>query len=253
MADLSATIEDLLRDPEPVRISTGRTRKSKGKNADEVLLVYPRIPTDVERDLILGAANRARRKLREKLSDPKSEEYQLLLDEPLRDADPETLRNLWISGRMMERAADLNLNSLEEREYVPEPEGDIIPAKATDAYEAEVEEAEARRENSLVQALTSVQRDLTEAAEKIDGEALLDAARPAHIETLVNREWTREWENQTLARCTYLDPDHTKPYFKTIAQVVRLRSTMPHGPRIVQQLANAHKGLLIAPEPSLGG
>ena len=258
MSDQSVSIEDLLRDPEPVRISTGRTRESKGKGGkgkrvDEVLLVYPRIPTDVERDLILSAANRARRVLREKLADPESDEYQLLLDEPLRDADPETLRNLWISGRLMDRAGEISLASLEEREYVPEPEGDIIPPVATDAYEGEVEAAESRRKSSLVQALASVQRELTEASTKIADDVLLEAAKPAHTETLVMREWNKEYENQIIARCTYLDPAYAKPYFKTIAQVARLRTTLPHGPRIVQELANAHKGLMLAPEPSLGG
>lgn len=242
----AVTIEDLLRDPEPVHIRTGKRAKD---GSDQEVVVYLRPPTDTEKSICMGAANGARRALRKKLEDPTSDEHKYMLRAQLEDADPQQLRNIWINGHLIERMAQINFESLEEREYVPEPEGDIIPAKAQDAYEDEVEEAEARRQKLLIEALGSIRNELEREAAALPEASLIENAMPAHIEALAQQTWTQTYADQNIARCTYSDKKRTKLYFKTIEQVQKLREQMP---RVVEQLANAHAALLLPVEPDLG-
>lgn len=251
MADLSLTIDELLNDePEPQRIVTGKQRKNKaGELSDAVVLVFPRRPTEVERGMILGAANAARRALRAKLLDPETDEHKYLLMEPLRSAEPESLRSIWISGKLMERAQQATFNSLEEREYVPEPEGALVSPAQQDAYDAEVQAVEDTREKSLAEILANIQKELIREAAELDEATLLDTAVPAHVETLVQREWSDEYAAQVAARCTFTDARYRKPYFKTVEQAKRLRDEYP---RVFKAISDMHNGLLLAAEPTLG-
>lgn len=250
MADLSVTIDDLLREPEPVRILTGKQRKDKkGNLSDEVVVVYLKKPTETEKGICIGAANRARRELRAKLADPSTEEHANLLLEPLQDSDPETLRNIWVSGKLLERALDVQQRSLEERDYVPEPEGDIILPADQDAYDATVEKVESKRERSLAETLSSITKQLQREADELGVNDLLQAALPAHTETLVQREWSEEFSAQLVARCTFADSKRQKPYFKTVEQARALREQYP---KVFKTISDSHNGLMIAAEPSLG-
>lgn len=243
------TIEELLADPEPVDIVTGKRIKKKGEVVDATIRVWPRRPTDIEKEMIVGAANAARRALRAKLKDPESEEHRLLLREPLEDADDASLRQVWVQGRLIERAAEMQLHSLEEREVVPDPEGDLIPASVQDAHAEEVEAAESTRVRLLIEAIGSAQRELEAEAESIPHDELLIAAMPAHTETQVQKAWNEAYTNHLIARCTFADKNYAKPYFKTISQVERLKSEVPTA---YQTLANTHRGLLLDLEPALG-
>ena len=243
------TIEDLLTDPQPLEIRTGRRTKGKGKAQDEMLTVFIRRPSDIEMRMAREAANGARRRLRNDLNDPENEKHALLLREPLENADPEELRLIWINGRLVERASEVNFASLEDREYVPEPEGDIVTAEEQDEYENRMEKAEDGRTNAVVEAITSIRRDLQAEAEKIGLDDLVQAAMPAHIESLAQREFIDELSAQLCVRCTFLDKDFRKPFFKTAEQARRLRDEMP---RVYQALVDSHNGLMLHTEPTLG-
>lgn len=246
----SVTIEELLRDPEPERIKTGRSTKAKnGKAEDEEIVVYLRRPTEIEKQICIGAANAARRNMRARLTDESSEEHKYLLRETLAEADPQALRDIWINGELMKRVQEMQFNSLEDREYVPEPEGDFVSAEEVDQHEASKESAEEDRRKHLIEAITNVRRELAEEADHLDDETLIKSATPAHIETIVGGRWTDEYSNQIISRFTYADSKHRKPYFKTLEQVQLLRSTMPD---VYTALSNAHNALLLPTEPDLG-
>lgn len=244
-----ATIEDLLRDPEPITIPTGRRTKSGDATEEEVVQVYIRLPSKIERQMCMEAANGARRRLRAELEDPKTEKYNLLIKEPLAAATPAELRGLWVSGHVIERITNLHFESLEEREYIPEPEGPIITAAEQDGYINAVEKSEDTRQEQLAAALTTIRKELEEESLTIGDKQLRKAAEPAHIETLVGEEWAAENAAQVIARCTFSDKRYAKPYFKTSDQVKRLREQKPN---LFQKLADAHNGLLLPTEPHLG-
>ena len=232
------TIDELLRDPEPVTIRTGRFVDGK----DEVLTFHLRVPNDVERPLAQGAANGARRALRAKLSDKTSEEYRFLLREPLEEADAEQLRSLWVNGKLIEAIPKIQFNSLENRAYVPEPEDEVISAEDRDAYEDAVEKVEERREQDFAKEVNEFADKLAEQSKKLSKTKLVDAATAAHMETLLSQEWVNEYSAQIIARCTFTDKAHTKPYFKTVEQARHLRSRMPH---VYEELLAAHNGLML--------
>ena len=243
------TIEDLIKDPEPVEIPTGKRIKAKGGTKDEMLVVYLRRPSELELRLIREAASGARRRLRAELEDPKTEKHQLLLREPLESAARDELESIWIAGRLHTRIAEINLDSLEEREYVPEPEGDLVSAADQDGYEDAVENAEDERVKAVSSAIHSVRRELDESVKKLSDKELVKAAMPAHTETLCQQEFLSEFSAQTVARCTFLDKHHSKPFFKTTEQAKQLRDQRPN---LYQRLVNEHNGLLLTTEPSLG-
>lgn len=246
---LFITAEELLADPEPITIPVRAKDKKSGEVVEKEVRVWLRRPTDVERDMCMAAANRARREQRKLLLDESTEEHHLLLREPLEDAPADALRVLWVQGQLLERAHQLQLNSLEEREVVPEPEGDIIPAIVRDEYEEAVETVEQDRRTLLVKAIESARRELDEEAKAIPDKALLKNAMPKHAETVVQRTWNDVYTANIIARCTFSDKNYRKPYFKTTAQVEALRSRQP---TIYQKLANSHSGLLLEQEPVLG-
>lgn len=243
------TVDDLLVDPDPLDLPVRKRDKKTGDLVDATLRVWPRRPTDIERDLIMQSANGARRRLRAELNDEKSEKRQLLLIEPLEDSNDEALRTLWVNGHLMDRALQLQLNSLEEREVVPEPEGDIVGAKQRDQYDESVRAAEGDRVKHLMEAIEASQKELAREAKSIPHDQLMLAAMPAHIETLAGREWTEAYTNQLIARCTFSDKDYRKAAFKTVSQVEALRVQQPNAYRL---LNDAHRGLVLEMEPSLG-
>ena len=199
--------------------------------------------------MIAVTANAARREYRKKLADETTEEHQLRLREPLEDADDDTLRRLWVQGHLMERAAQIQLNSLEEREVVTEPEGDLVPAIVRDEHDEAVKAAENDRVKHLIEAIAASQRELEEEATAIPHEELLTNAMPAHIETLAQGVWNDVYTAALISRCTFTDKDHRKPAFKALSQVEKLKSQKP---AIFRALANTHRGLLLELEPTLG-
>lgn len=248
MAD-SITAEELLADPEPTTIPVRTRDRKSGKIIEKELRVFPRRPTDIEREMCQSSANAARRTQRKLLMDPKTDEHRLLLREPLEDAEPEVLRQLWVSGQLLTRVAEMQLQSLEEREYIEEPEGDIVPPKVRDDYDESVEAAENDRVTNLVKAIDAARRELEAEALLIPAGALLDNAMPKHVETIVQRTWNDVYTANLIARCTFADKNYAKPYFKTVSQVESLRTRQP---AVYQKLADTHRGLLLEMEPTLG-
>lgn len=242
------TVDELLADPEPLDLIVTRKEKD-GSLGEATMRVYPRRPTEIEQSLCASAANHARRAQRKRLADPKSDEHQLLLVDALEDADPKQLRELWISGKLIEAAAQMQVNSLEEREVVPEPEGEVITPKERDAYDEAVEQAESDRMDNLVKAIESERRRLEEEAEAIPDGALRENAIPAHIETIVQRTWNDVYTAHIIQRGTFADAKHRREYFKTISQVEAFRARYPAAFR---RLADTHQGLLLEMEPTLG-
>ena len=245
------TVEQLLEDPDPLDIETGRRVKDKksGKMVDATLRFYPRRPTDIEAEMCTSAANAARRAYRKLLTDDSTEEHKLRLREPLEEADDDALRIVWVRGNLMERVAEIQRLSLEEREVVPEPEGDIIPAVVRDAHDDAVETAESDRIKHMIEGIASAQRELEEEAKIIPHETLLQSALPAHAETLAQGVWNDVYTAHIIVRGTFTDKDYHKPAFKTVSQVEKLRSQKP---RIYQRLADTHRALLLELEPVAG-
>lgn len=245
------TIDELLADPEPIDIPAGKRVKDKksGDMVDAMLRFYPRRPNDIEKELAMGAANAARRHLRKELQDEGNEKRQLLVIDALEDADPESLRRIWVSGQMLERAANLNMNSLEEREYVPEPEGEIVLPEERDQYDEAVQASEKDRTKNLIVALEAMQRELNAESEALPASTLIESAIPAHIETILARTWHNTYTAHLISRCFYADPKYKKQAFKTVSQVDELRSQKPG---IYNRLAETIRGLLMDLEPQLG-
>ena len=243
------TIAELLADPDPLLIPVRVKDKKSGEIVEKEIRVFPRRPTDVEMDMCRQAANRARREQRQLLLDEKSEEHALLLREPLEDADPEALRSLWVQGQLIQRAAEIQRESLEEREYVPEPEGDIITPAEQDAYDESLIGAEDDRRTNLIKAIETAKRVLDEEAKTIPEGALLKSVMPKHAETIAQGKWNDVYTANVIARCTFSDANYRKPYFKTVSEVDMLRSRHPGA---YQRLADTHRALLLDFEPVLG-
>lgn len=242
------TADELLADPEPLDIATRRKDKT-GKMVDATVRLYLRRPTDIEKDMSAQAANGARRALRKLLLDESTDEHKLLLRGPLEDADEDSLRTLWVSGRLLERAAQMQLDSLEDREVVPEPEGPIVTSAANDAHDEAVEAAEGDRKTRLLEAIQSAHRELTEEAAAIPSNAIMQNAMPAHTETIAQKTWNDVYTANIIVRGTFSDKDYRKPYFKTVSQVEKLRSQRPS---VYRQIAETHAALLLELEPTLG-
>lgn len=247
MAELFITVDELLADPDPLDIPT-RKKDKDGKWQEVTLRLYPRRPTDIEKQMAMSAANGARRTLRKKLEDEKSEEHKLLLLEPLEDSPEAALRNIWVNGNLMVRALELNQTSLEEREVVDEPEGVVLP-KEQDAYEEAAEGAEMSRVEQLTIAIENARKELEAEVKAIPQKQLVQAAMPAHIETIVGQTWNEVYTANIIARCTFQDKNYRKPTFKTVADVDKWRSLKP---AMYRALADTHRGLLMEQEPSLG-
>lgn len=244
------TVDDLLADPEPLDIPAGKRVKDKsGTAVDAMLRFYPRRPTDIEKELAMGAANGARRELRAKLNDEKSDEHRLLIVETLEGADPDSLRRIWVSGQLLVKAAELNINSLEEREVIPEPEGDIVLPEERDQHDDAVVAVEKDRTRHLVEALEAIKKELDAEAGAIAHKQLLKSAIPAQIEQILARTWNTTYTDHLISRCFYTDAGYRKPAFKTTNQVERLRSQKPG---IYNRLTETLRGMLMELEPQLG-
>lgn len=243
------TVDELISDPEPLDIPTKVRDKQTGDVVEKTLRFYPKRPTDVEKEMAMGAANGARRALRALLKDENSAEHRLLLRAPLEEANEDQLRTIWINGRLMERAAEIQVNSLEEREYVPEPEGEIVLPEERDQYADAVEGAENDRLTNLVKAIEAVKVELEAEAALLPKSSLIEAAMPAHIETVVAKAWHQTYTSHLMTRCFFTDAKLRKPAFKTIEAVEKLQSQRPH---VYMQLSDTLRGILLDLEPGLG-
>lgn len=234
------TIEEVLIKPVRIQIPTGNLKRGK-QPADEMIAVWIRVPTDIEKSMCQSAARIASRRLRKLLEDKKSEEHLFLIREQLESAGDEDLRALYVQQSLLPRALRVQRESLEAREYIEEPEGDEVTPRDLDKYEDAVDEAEERREQSVEQSVKSIRDQLVREAEAMDHETLLAKCAPALIERLCSEAWTDEYYNQLLARCTFSDKACIKPAFKTASDAGALL------PRAKETLRESHAALNIDP------
>lgn len=227
-------IEDLIRKPMLVPL--------KGSKKIEL---WVRPLENTERDMATAFGRKASRRMRAMLSNKKGEEYDALVREEYEGANPDDLRKIWANGRLLPRAVQIRAASLEEREYVPEPEGEGVTPKQMDEYEDKVDEAEERREEQLSKALESAQRELDEEAAKIPEKELFEAAIPSIIEVQCQRAYETEFVSQMLLRGTFEDKDCTKKAFKDIEQVYKFANSTPANYTL---LTNAHISMMLDSE-----
>lgn len=225
-------IDDLIQKPSKVDLKVG----------DREIDVWIRPARDADRNMASALARKESRKLRKALSNKKSQEFQALVKEEYESADPEQLRSIWVNGKLIERAVAIRQASLEDREYIPEPEGEGVTPKQADEYEDAVDDAEDRREEQLKKALETAIKELDEEAKKIPDKELYAFAIPSIVEVHCNRAYEAEFVHQLILRCTFEDKACTRPVFENVDQVYSLKT----GP--LTRLTNAHVGLLLEPE-----
>jgi hypothetical protein len=242
----SYTLEDILQKPTKVEIPIAGTivpAKEEGGMPDVAKLTYwVRPSTQMERDLAGSAARKASRTLRKILETEGTEERQLLVLDEIEGATADSLRGLWVNERLVNRAMRIRQESLEEREYVPEPEGDIVTPKEADDYENAVEEAEDRREMDVMEAVEQAQEELSKESENIPEKDLFELAIPAQIESVLSRAYESEFTMQLIFRCTFTDKACKRKAFKDLEQVYQLKDQ----PLI--RLTNAHMSFLLDPD-----
>lgn len=230
-------IEDLLQGPKDVVLNL---------RDDKKLTLWVRPSRDPERTMATAKARKASRILRKTLSDRDSDEFETLIAQELEDADKDDLRKIWVNGKLINRAIEIRQNSLEEREYVPNPldegDGKGITPKDMDEYEDKVDEVEEDREMSVMKAISSAQRELEEQAKEIADDELYEAAIPQLIESQCSRAYEVEFVAQLILRCTFEDKKCTKQAFTDVEQVYALR------PTALQVLTQAHMEVMMDPE-----
>lgn len=240
------TLEDILVKPKKVEIPIPGTMVSNDNEMpDTAKMVYWIRPSfQPERDLAGSAARKASRTLRKRLEDPETEERQLLVLDELEDASEDSLRELWVSQKVIERATRIRQASLENRDltFVPEPEGDLITSKDMDDYENEVEEVEERREMSVVEAVTAARDELAKEADKLSHEKLFEFAVPLQVNAQAERAYESEFVSQLIYRCTFTDTKCKKRAFSDVDEVYSLRDFA------LIRLSNAHMSFILDPE-----
>lgn len=242
----AVTLEDILAKPKKVEIPIpGKMSENDKGMPDFAKLVYwVRASYQPERDLAGSAARKASRTLRKSLEDPETEERQLLIIDELEEASDDALRELWVSQKVVERAARIRQASLENRDqtYVPEPDGDLITSKDMDDYENEVEEVEEQRELSVVEAVTAARDELVKEVNKLSREQLIEFAVPMQVNAQAERAYETEFVHQLIYRCTFLDSKCKKRAFDDINDVYSLKDFA------LIRLSNAHMSFVLDPE-----
>jgi hypothetical protein len=242
----AVTLEDILVKPKKVEIPIpGKMERNDQGMPDAPKLVYWVRPSlQPERDLAGAAGRTASRMLRRKLEDPDSEERQLLVLDELEGATEDSLQELWVTQKVIERAATIRHRSLEDRDitYVPEPEGDLITGEDMDRYENEVEDVEEQREMSVLEAVTSAREELQKEVERMTPEQLREYALPLVISTQTERAYENEFVSQLIYRCTFLDNKCKKRAFTDVNQVYNLKDFA------LIKLSNAHMSFILDPE-----
>ena len=209
---------------------------------DKDTYVWIRSLTQMERDLCQAHARKHSRDIRKKLADRTSEEYSLLVEDELSEYDIKRLQMLWVSNRLIRKTLEINQQSLEEREYIPEPENDPSN-EAWDTYEDSVEESDESREKAVRSALASAKEKLEEDVKGISDENLSAEAEPALIEHILNQLWQNKFTAQMIFRATFKDKQCAEKAFASVDEVETLK------PPIYDLLVKSHIGLLVEPEP----
>lgn len=240
----AVTLDDILVGPKKVEIPVRGKTEDNAQGMPDVakLTLWVRAAQQPERDLAGSAARKESRLLRKKLEDPDTEEHQNLIKGELEDASVDSLRQLWVTEKIVERAVKIRGHSLEEREYVPEPEGDDITSKDVDDYENAVEAAEESREIGVVEAIVSARKELEKEVKSVPEDKLLEMAIPAQVEAILTRTYEYAFVCQLIYRCTFSDRKCTKKAFSDIEKVYSLRE------EAMTLLTNAHMSFMLDPE-----
>lgn len=241
----AVTLDDIMVKPKRVDVTVHgakAVKNSKGVLETPFLTFWCRASQQPERDLAAAAARKESRTLRKKLETDGTEERQRLVLDDLEEAPVDSLRALWVSQRLVERAVRIRNNSLEDREYVPEPEGDFITGKDVDDYENEVEEVEETRERDVFKLIEQAREELIAESEQIPESGLMEVAIPSQIEHILTKAYESEFVCQLILRCTFTDKKLTKRAFTDIEQVYALKD------HALTKLTNVHMSFLLDPE-----
>ena len=225
-------IQDLLVKPESVTINTGTN--------DITLWVRP--ASSPERTMAAAYSRKESRKMRKLFSNKKSEEYRTVIQSELEDGDRDALEKIWINGKLIPKILEMRTRSLEERDYIPEPEGEQVTNKQLDEYEDAVDEAEETREEQLAKAIEAASIALKEEASKIPIKELKTVAEGPLIDAKAQEAAELEFVARLIMMCTFEDEACKRPAFENIEQVYQLKH------HALTKLTNAHMGLLYDPE-----
>lgn len=208
--------------------------------------LWVRPSTDPERTMAAAYARKSSRKLRKELNDPKTEKHRMYILEEIEASDEEGLRRIWVNGKLIARSVLIRTNSLEEREYVPDPldtnEGIGVTAEQMDKYEDEVDAAEERREISAIDAVQQAQKELEKEAKKIPKKEIAAASIGPLIDTQCNRAYEVEFIHQLIYRATFEDKACKHMAFTNVDEVYSLKDSA------LQLLTTAHLDLMDDPE-----
>lgn len=221
-------IEDLLQKPESVTIPVG----------DKDITLWVRPATSTERSMAGSLGRRASRTIRKLLSNKKSEEYQSLVQAEIEAGEREALERAWINGKLVPKILEIRNRSLEEREYVPEPEGEVIVGRDMDEYEDAVDEAEESREEQFSKAIDSATKELQEQVKKLSDKELQKAAVQPLIDSRANQAFELEFVARLIYLCTFEDDACKVKAFNDIEQVYKLKHNA------LTKLTSAHMELL---------
>lgn len=240
----AVTLEDILVGPKKIEIPVHGKVEMNAEGMPDVakLALWVRPAQQPERDLAASAARKESRLLRKKLEDTSTEEHENLVAGELEDATVESLRQLWVTEKIVDRATKIRTHSLEDREYVPEPEGDDVTSKDIDDYENELEAVEDQREMGVVEAIVAARNELQKEVEKVSEEDLRKMAVPAQIEAILTRTYEYAFVCQLIMRCTYSDRKCTKKAFSDVEKVYSLKEDA------MTILTNAHMSFMLDPE-----
>lgn len=213
---------------------------------DKKVAMWCRPPRDPDRTMATALARKASRSLRKLLEDRESEEFSVLVQDELEGADENTLRQVWVNGKLIPRAIEIRQQSLEDREYVPNPLDDeertAVSPKEMDKYEDKVDEVEEDREFNVMRAISQANTELAEEAKKIKQDDLFEAAIPQMIESLCEDAYQLEFVSQIIKRCTFEDKKLTRPVFESVEQVYDLHTGLR------AQLVLTYQNMMSEPE-----
>lgn len=221
-------IEDLLQKPEQVNIKVG----------DKEIGLWVRPATTTEKAMASALGRKASRNIRKLLNNKKSDEYQSLVLAEVESGDRESLERIWINGKLVPKILEIRQRSLEEREYIPEPEGELVTGREMDEYEDAVDSSEESREDQFTKAVASATRELEEQVKKLSDKELHKVAIPPLIDSRANQAFELEFTARLIYRCTFEDEECKLPAFTDIEQVYKLK------PSALAKLTAAHLELL---------
>lgn len=242
------TLDDLLMededDKQKITVAVGKKTKT----------YWIRPPTEPEKSMAQNAARQKSRQLRDRLTDPETEEHQLLIQAEIENMNEEEIRKVWLTSNLFQKTFELSRRSLDSREdyFVDRPEGredGVIPPTSgeLDKYEQDKVEQEQKRLKDLQNQQTVIFKELNAKSAELPVGDLVEIIKPIIVEVKASQEWNSQYGLQILIRCTFSDAQRTKRAFEATGDALRLNNS-PSGQKILKDLLDAHSGLMLDPD-----